>query len=63
MQTTSIVRFVLRLIPPYTMYTKHPAQEIGKADECMAKAIAEMYGTDQAAERRAKMTTASMYLG
>ena len=34
-------------------------QELGKAGECMAKALAEAYGTDDGTVRCAKMATAT----
>ncbi|PIL25709.1 cytochrome P450 [Ganoderma sinense ZZ0214-1] len=46
---------------PYADYVRR--EELGKADECMAKALAEAYGTDDVAVRHAKMATATMYMG
>ncbi|KAI1785432.1 cytochrome P450 [Ganoderma leucocontextum] len=46
---------------PYADYVRR--EELGKADGCMAKALAEAYGTDEATVRNAKKATASMYMG
>ncbi|KAM5540993.1 hypothetical protein V8D89_005304 [Ganoderma adspersum] len=46
---------------PYEDYLRR--EELGKADYCMAKGLAEAYGTDKATEDRAKKTTATMYSG
>ena len=38
-------------------------KELGKAEECMAKALAETFGTDEKTIQRAKMAAATMYMG
>ena len=63
MRTTCGARFVFKV----TLLGAHIltvfVQELGKAGECMAKALAEAYGTDNATVRCAKMATATMYMG
>ncbi|KAI1785253.1 cytochrome P450 [Ganoderma leucocontextum] len=47
---------------PYADYQGREVR-LGKADESMAKVLAEVYGTDESTVRCAKMATATMYMG